>query len=553
MHNPTEHAAFDYIAIHRAVLAAADRHADNVALQGDGGLGKVYTYAEVAKTVRRFTATLHHNRASARPEIGLLSENRPEWCLAYLAILAAGRTVVPIDANLTEQEISYIAGHARLESIIASKRYEHLVEKMPNVRLLSLDEDSPAGWQHLPAGEPAPDIPPAAVAVLIYTSGTTGMPKAVELTHRNILANLDGIRDAIAFDQRDRFLSVLPLHHTYEATCGFLAPLMSGSCVTYARSLKSKELLEDIARNSITVMCGVPLLYEKMYHAIRRGINAAPLAQRLLFKTTYASSLAAWQGGMKLGKSLFSGLRAKAGLASLRLFSCGGAALPAETARFFNVIGIDLLQGYGLTECSPVVSTNRPDNVKFGSIGPPLKNIEVKINDPGPDGIGEILVRSEANTAGYRDNPTATAELIRDGWLHTGDLARFKGGHLWITGRMKSVIVSAAGKNIYPEELEEKLMASEYVAETIVYGRRKQDKQGEEVRAIIVPEIESIAADYPIDRTAPDLEVVEKVIAEVVSAANHQVASFKRISAYEVRLAELDKTSTRKVKRYLYK
>jgi len=553
MQSQLEHAPHDCIAVHRAVLAAAERNAANIALQGDGGLGTVFTFADLAETVRRFAATLHHNRASARPEIGLLSENRPEWCFAYLAILAAGRTVVPIDANLTEQEISYIAGHARLESIIASKRYEHLVGKLPNVRLISIEEDSPAGWQNLPAGDPVPDIPPAAVAVLIYTSGTTGMPKAVELTHRNILANLEGIRDAIVFDRHDRFLSVLPLHHTYEATCGFLAPLMSGSCVTYARSLKSKELLEDIARNSITVMCGVPLLFEKMYHAIRRGINSAPLAKRLLLKASYASSLAAWQAGAKMGKTLFTGLRAKAGLASLRLFSCGGAALPGEIARFFNVIGIDLLQGYGLTECSPVVSTNRPDNVKFGSVGPPLRNIEVKISDPGPDGIGEIIVRSEANTASYRDNPAATAELISDGWLHTGDLGRFKGGHLWITGRMKSVIISAAGKNIYPEELEEKLMASEYIAETIVYGRRKQDKQGEEVCAIIVPDIESMAVDFSIDRKAPDLEAVREVIAEVVSAANHQVASFKRISAYEVRLDELDKTSTRKVKRYLYK
>ena len=145
MQSPIEHTPLDYLAVHRAILAAADSHADNIALQGDGGLGKVYTHAELAETVRRFAATLHHNRASARPEIGLLSENRPEWCFAYFAILAAGRTVVPIDANLTEQEISYIAGHARLESIIASRRYEHLVEKLPNVRLISFEEDSPAG------------------------------------------------------------------------------------------------------------------------------------------------------------------------------------------------------------------------------------------------------------------------------------------------------------------------------------------------------------------------------------------------------------------------
>ena len=539
-------------AIHEAFLDAAARYPDRPALRGDGGRGSVYTYGEAAAAVRRLAVGLRQAGLTAAPEIGLLSENRPEWCLAYLAILAAGCTVVPIDANLKEKEISFVAGHAHLNVVIASRRYEELVADLPGVRLVSMEEDSRHSWNQF-LGD-AENYQPARAksAVLIYTSGTTGTPKAVELTHRNILANLEGIEEAISFDKDDVFLSVLPLHHTFEATCGFITPLLNGATVVSARSLKSKEILEDIGRNGITVMCGVPLLFEKMYHSIRRAIDETPLAKQLAFKTLYATSTAAWQAGMKLGKTLFAGMREQAGLKTVRLFVSGGAALPPEIARFFNTIGFDFLQGYGLTECSPVVSTNRPDNIKFGSVGPPLANIEVTINDPGPDGIGEILVRGESNTRGYRDNPEATAELLKNGWLYTGDLGRMAGGHLWITGRQKNVIVSAAGKNIYPEELEEKLMATAQVAEAVVFGRARKERQGEEVRAVIVPDLEYLQREFGIEPDEPDMDQITAIIDEAVTAVNHHVATFKRINAFDVQLAELERTSTRKVKRYRY-
>ncbi len=278
-----------------------------------------------------------------------------------------------------------------------------------------------------------------------------------------------------------------------------------------------------------------------------------PSSHKVLFRTMYISTVAAWQAGLKLGKKLFRPLREKAGLETIRLFVSGGAALSPRICRFFNMIGFDFLQGYGLTECSPVVSFNRPDNIKFGSVGPPLDNIVVSILDPGPDGVGEVLVKGEANSRGYRDNPEATAALIRDGWLHTGDLGRLSGGHLWITGRRKTLIVSGAGKNIYPEELEEKLMAAAEISETVVFGRQKAGKQGEEVRAVIVPDLEYLAADVGIDPAAPDLEKVKAAIDQAVAMVNAHMATYKRIAAWDVQLEELEKTSTRKVKRFRYR
>ncbi len=539
--------------LHEAFFESAERHADKAALKGSGGLGRSYTYGEAADLVRRFAAGLRTAGLAELGEIGLLSENRPEWPLAHLGILAAGCTVVPIDANLRDKEISYIAGHAHLGAIICSRRFEDLVADLPGVRLISLEEDSAHGWLKL-LGQPD-DLPcvESEVAALIYTSGTTGTPKAVELTHRNILANFVGIENAIRFDEEDTFLSVLPLHHMFETSTGYVTALLSGCTVVYARSLKSKDILEDIRHNEVTIMCGVPLLFEKMYHSIRKGIAAAPSSRRILFRSLYGSSVVAWQTGVKLGKTLFKGMRERAGLGSIRLFVSGGAAISPKICRFFNMIGFDFLQGYGLTECSPVVSFNRPDNIKFGSVGPPLDNIEVDIYAPGHDGVGEVIVRGESTTRGYRDNPAATAELLRDGWLFTGDLGLMAGGHLWITGRRRNLIVSAAGKNIYPEELEEKLMAIAEISEAVVFGRPKEGRQGEEVRALIVPDLDYLAGEIGIDPEKPDMEKIRATVDEAVATVNSHMATYKRIGAWDVQLEELEKTSTRKVKRFRYK
>jgi len=234
------------------------------------------------------------------------------------------------------------------------------------------------------------------------------------------------------------------------------------------------------------------------------------------------------------------------------MFVSGGAAMPAAITRFFNLIGFDFMEGYGMSECSPVISVNRPDNIRFGSVGPPLRNVEVRIEGADKSGVGEITVRSEANTIGYRDNPEATAALMRDGWLFTGDLGRFRHGHLWITGRKKNVIVSAAGKNIYPEELEEQLLASGRVQECVVFGRAKAGKQGEEVRAIIVPALDNLAAELGIDPENPDADRVRQAIEDTVQDVNNRVAAYKRITGCEIREKELEKTSSKKVKRYLY-
>lgn len=532
----------------------AEHFPKRIALIGNGGRGKSYTYQDVKTLAGKIAKVLSSDSSSKGSEIGLLSENRPEWGIAYLAIIASGKTVIPIDANLKENEINFIIDHSNLKALFVSKKYEQMLSGKKNLRLFSFEEDSSNYWKdHCDTGNSQIKSDTNNIAILIYTSGTTGAPKAVELTHQNLLSNLYGINAAFDFNQNDIFLSVLPLHHTFEATCGFLTPLMSGATIVYARSLKSKEIMEDIAFNNITLMCGVPLLFEKMYHSICRGIKSSPIYQRTLFKILFIVISISWYFGIKSGKKLFRCFRQKTGLGSIRMFVSGGAAIPSQVSRFFNFIGFDFYQGYGMTECSPVITVNFPGKIKFGSVGFPIKDVEVKIHNSNNDNIGEIIVKGPNVTPGYRNNSDETAKLIKDGWLYTGDLGQIKNGQLWITGRKKNLIVSAAGKNIYPEQLEEKLLESNYILESVVFGRQKKNRQGEEIFAIIVPDMERIRAEFNIHSSNPDSDAIYKIIKNDIGKINLQIADYKRINNFEIQFAELEKTSTKKIKRFLYK
>ena len=538
-----------------ALEAAVTAHPDHVALRGEGGRGLVFTYSQVLDKVKRLAAGLQNPEYADLKEIGLLAENRPEWPIAYLGIVASGKIVVPIDANLKPNEMESIIGHAGVKLLFISQRFEDQLGRVSDeFKTVLFEDEADNNWERI-MGDPFDYTPVGSresLASLIYTSGTTGTPKAVMLTHANLIANLTSIGADLKFTADDIFLSLLPLHHTFESTCGFLTPLTNGSTVVYARSLKSNQILEDISANGITVMIGVPLLWEKLYQAIRRKIGSAPPVKRAMFRTLYSLSAAGWRIKKKWGRSLFADLRQKAGLGSVRLFVSGAAAMPPHISRFFVLLGFDFLQGYGMTETSPVISANRPDDIEFGSVGPPLTGVEVKIDNPGEAGIGEILVRGANCTPGYRDNPEETTALLKDGWLYTGDLGKMRDGHLWITGRAKNLIVSAAGKNIYPEELEEKLLISDYIEEAVVFGRAKDGRQGEEVRATLVPDLEQFKVEFGLDPEHPERDKVMAVLKQTVAEVNEHIAGYKRISGFIMQFEELEKTSTKKIKRFFY-
>jgi len=545
--------------VHETILAVCRRFPDKIALIGAGKDGIRYSYARIAKLVLEIASELRATGLKRGDRIGLLAENCPEWGIFYQAVLYAGGVIVPLDCALKTRELANLMRVSEISTVVCSdKKYETVAEiitlndlSIAPLRLMALVHQPDEIPGEMPTVAP-PECGPDDTAALIYTSGTTGEPKGVVLTHGNLTANMEGMVHSMDLYQDDIFFSVLPLHHTLEATAGMLLPLFVGLTIVYSRSLKSRDIMDGIKNHRATCMVAVPLLYEKMYNTIHRRISEQSSFKKITLGTMFQASKAGWKVKVRVGRALFRNLREKAGLGTMRLFVSGGAPLPARVGEWFNLMGFTLVEGYGLTECSPVVAVNRPDDIRFGSVGPPLINTEIAIRNPSPDGIGEIIVKTPSATPGYLNNTEATAELRNEEWLFTGDLGKIEDGHLYITGRKKNLIISGAGKNIYPEEIEAELDFSPYIAEALVLGRKHTSKAGEEVCALIVPDFEQIGQDKPAVADKPSPKDVREMIAQEVAEVNGRLADFKRITTFEIQYDELEKTSTKKIKRNLY-
>lgn len=526
------------------------------------------SYKQFADKALRIARGLLSLGLSRGDKVGLLSENRPEWGASYLGVLAAGGINVPLDALLKIAGWSHILRDSQARVLIVSRNllpeFEPIFDELPDLdfmvcmddpgpdsKAISLDELEEKGTYY--KGE-LPDPEPSDLAAIIYTSGTTGQAKGVMLTHRNIVSDIRGVLQMIELKRQDNFLSVLPIHHTFECTAGFLTPFVGGASVTYARGLASKLILEDIRDNRATILLGVPLLFEKMHAGLMRAIAKKPVLTRLAFKASYGlSGIMLDLFRREAGKKVFRGLREKAGLNSLRLMVAGGAPMPPEVARAFNLLGFTFIQGYGLTESSPVLTVNPLDRRKDASIGIPVPGVEMKIVDKDSRGIGQILARGPMIMMGYYRNPEATREVLREGWLYTGDSGWVdEDGFYYITGRLKNVIVTQAGKNVYPEEIEAELNKSPYILESLVMGRPGQGVRGDEIEAIVVPDFEyfdAVAAERGESLTEKE---IERTVKEEVGARCQPLADFKKVKYIQIREEEFEKTSTRKIKRYLF-
>ena len=546
--------------VHQTIFNTCRHVPQKIAFARNDGSGASLKYDEIEKLASRIAGGLKNIGLRKGDRAGIISHNCPEWGISYLAALAAGGTVVPFDSSWKEGEIARAVEVSGVKFIICSHKWNAAIERIielknPDIKIITIDSPSVLNFKSLAESEPfvSSEVLPEDPAVIIYTSGTSGDPKGVILTHRNITSDLEGIVQALEFYPDDTFLSILPLHHTFESTCGFLTPLLFGLKIVYSRSLKSRDLLEDIRNQNITCMIGVPLLFEKIYNSISRQIDDLPLHKKISFWVLYRLSQLGWFMGIKAGGFLFKSMRKAAGMGSLRMMVSGAAPLPAQIAKWFNLIGFDFLEGYGLSECAPVVAVNRVHDIKFGSVGPPLPNIKMEIDNPSPEGIGEIKVKGPNNTSGYLNNPQASAELLKHGWLCTGDMGKIEKGCLYITGRKKNVIVSAAGKNIYPEEIEAALHLSPFILESVVLGKKKENKMGEEVHAIIVPDMEQMKRHFDCDIVSPEPEMIRRVIEQEVNTINSSLADYKRLIRFEIRFNEFEKTTSRKIRRTLYR
>jgi long-chain acyl-CoA synthetase len=520
-----------------------------------------YTFAEAARAMHAFAALLEAEGVRHGDRVGLQSENRPEWLMAYLAILQAGAVVVPLDAQLKAVEVGEILATAGASHCVVSARQSSVLdqvraERLTGLRLVSLDpaeglptwDDAQARFAGAPARKP--ECAPGDLAVLIFTSGTTGQAKGVMLSHSNLLHNIETVARTFELGPGDRFLSVLPLHHTFEST-GELCALRVGASIAFARGLNSRELREDMTSSKSTLFIGVPLLYEKLLTAIHRGISEAPLPRRLVAQALlWSVRLARLLAGRRIGHALMRPIREAAGLGSLRMFICGAAPLAPEVFWGFTDLGWIMLEGYGLTETSPVACANRPPRPHPGAVGWPVPGVELRIAQPDEDGNGEIVVRGPNVMLGYFGNPQATADVLRDGWFHTGDLGHLtRDGRLRITGRLKNMIATAAGKKIYPEEIEVHLTNSPYVLEVVVAGGRDGRGEREEVHAHIVPNLSALEVHAHETGRACDDAFVEETLRRDVEMRCLVLAPYKRVKRVIIRRQEFPKTTTGKIKR----
>ena len=386
------------------------------------------------------------------------------------------------------------------------------------------------------------------MAVIIFTSGTLGRAKGVMLSQKNLASNLmDMVSLFGGIFPEDKFLSILPMHHTYECTCGMLCPLFSGASVHYARSLKT--IVEDLQKSKATILLGIPLLYDKMFKAIYRGIKEkkliAPIIRPMIKATDFLERIG-WKSSKKV---LFKEIHHRFG-GSIRCFIAGGAAPDPMVAKGLREFGFGFVQGYGLTETSPILALNRPTNFKDDAAGLPLPHVQLRIGNPDRDGIGEICAKGPSVMVGYYKNEKATTETFDGEWFKTGDLGFIDAdGFLHISGRKKNVIISKSGKNVFPEEVEDVLNRSPFIMESMVFGE-SNEKEGEIISAQIVVDAEAFIELSETKGVRITPELIHDVIDGEVRKVNHELASYKQIKKFRVRDQEFQKTTTQKIKRF---
>ena len=523
-----------------------------------GGAWRTYTYQDLLARVKQVAGICESIGIQPGDRVALHRENSPEWYEIYYGIVSMGAIAVPVDVKLREQEVKHIFRDCQVAAVFSSAKNAPILNELKELlqdlhtavlldaggrvpdgrgglRILPYDaaRSGPLSPDAFARHDPSPDDP----ASFIYTSGTTGRQKGAVLTHRNFLANVRSCLKAIEVRPTDNFMLVLPLHHSFAFTTTLLLPAVVQCEVSIVAHLKT--IKADMKETSPTVMLAVPLLLEKMHARIKEGIEQKALA-RLLYNAGLARVI-----GRKIHRELGG---------AMRLIISGGAPIDPDVLRDWRRLGFCIAEGYGITETGPVLSLNPPNKPRIGTVGLPLPEVEIKIHDPGPDGSGEIVARGPNIMQGYYNHPSATEECLRDGWFYSGDLGHFdEAGYLVISGRKKNLIVNREGKNIYPEEVEQQIHKSPAILECLVLGYREPGETvGERVGLIVVPDQDYFAAkEAAEERRFSEADIEEAVRAEVRQCAQ-VLSDYKRPRCTQVRFEEFEKTTTAKIKRYLY-
>ena len=520
---------------------------------------KTFTHKEVRQMINSLGTKLIDMGLKDK-RIAVIGENRYEWEIAYLSIVCGTGTVVPLDKSLPQNELEKVIERSGVEAIFYSGKYENVLENIVrrgigNLKtLISMDlkehkegiysqkELIEEGQKLINKGDKrfieAP-IDNEKMSIMLFTSGTTSDSKIVALSHKNLVSNLMDIKSCLDINEKDVFLSFLPLHHVFECTVGFLFSLYCGAQTVFCDGIR--YIVENLNEYKVTVMASVPAIYERIFKIIRKEINESGKIEKILEnEEKYKNS------SMEEKKKVFKNIHDMLG-GNVRLLISGAASLDKEIEEKYRNLGLNLVQGYGLTETSPVIGIGNKKYHRIGSVGKTVPSVEAKIINPNKEGIGELIVKGPNIMIEYYKNKEATKEAIKDGWFYTGDLAKIdEEGYIFICGRKKNVIVLKNGKNIYPEEMENLINKIEGIEESFIYGKQlSEDKENIKIYAKIVYNEEVVKNAYKVN----EFNEIHEEIAKKIREINSLMPKYKAIRGFTLTTKPLIKTITNKIKR----
>jgi long-chain acyl-CoA synthetase len=510
------------------------------------------TYNEALKKIEAVARWLHSKGVKKGDHVGLSAKNLPEWTVAYLGILFAGAVVVPIDQQLKFEEIDLLLKTARVTMLFTDEEKHEYYAKSSFIKdLVSLKKG--IGNYIYDLDGPEAEIEQAKegdLAAILFTSGTTGTPKGVMLTHQNLVSDCYIAQCHLDLYPTDVFYALLPIHHSYTMLAVFIETISCGAEVVFGKRMVTSAILKDLKQAKITMLLGVPVLFNKVLAGIIKGIKAkGAVIYGVLSFLMVISGIIKKVFKVNPGKKMFKSVLDKASLTTLRICICGGGPLAPSVFRKYNQLGIDFIQGYGLTETSPIIALNPVEDYRETSVGRIIPQTDMKILDPDERGIGEIIVKGPMVMQGYFELPNETKDAFtEDGYLKTGDLGYIDGdNYLYLTGRGKNMIVSSGGKNVYPEEIENEFQLFPEIDQILVRGFLADAKMKiEGIEALVHPDPESFK---DANGNAASKEAVKERIDAIISEVNQRLLPYQRIEKTIILDEAMEMTTTKKIKR----
>lgn len=563
----------NYKTIKEVFLMAREKYKNNIFMLekfDPKGEFTPITYKQFTDDVISIGTALRNKYNLSDERIVIIGENTYHWYVSYMAMLCGVGIAVPVDKELPPNEIENVINRSKATAVIYSTKKKDVIkkvqDKLPTVKyFIQMNSDDELegreigfntilnqGKEMVVEGDNSflkIEIDPEEFKVLIFTSGTTSNSKGVMLCNRNLAENINAVSPYVKIHETDRFFSVLPLHHTYESSIGFLIPVAKGCSIAICQGLK--HIVPDLKETNPTALLAVPLLIESLYKKINQTIEKSgktALVNSMIHVTNALKNV-----GIDIKKKVFAEIYANLG-GKLRFVVSAAAPIDPKVGKWLQDLGIIFLQGYGLTETAPIAALTPQYDARVGSAGKAVPCAEIKIDNPNENGEGEVLIKSETLMIGYYEDQTATDEAIEvnengERWFHSGDVGYLdEDGFLYITGRIKNVIVTQNGKNIYPEEIELLLGEVKEIKECMVYGKEVEGQRELIITVKVIPNKEQIQELHGKDLSD---EEIYNIIWEKIKEVNHKLTSYKAIKKLEIKKDEFAKTTTMKIKRFV--